>query len=195
MTTHSKGRNNETVRAVVIHHEAGDLTLKQVQSVFQNRNSSANYCIDKYGNIGQYVDEADRPWTTSGADPDDHAITIELANDQIGGQWHISKSTITKAVELTADICERYGIKKLYYDGKNGTLLRHCDYSATACPGPYFKSITNDFCLWVNQKMAQDADTETLYHVQTGAFKNKENADRLAEKMRSEGYDTVIKED
>lgn len=195
VSTHSKGRGGETPRAIVVHHMAGNLTLAQCQKTFQNRHSSATYAIDTKGNIGQFVDEADRPWTTSGADPDNHAITIELANDQIGGQWHITDATIKAAVGLCADICERYNIKRLYYNGKAGTLLRHCDYAPTACPGPYFKSITTDFCKWVNEKLAEDRDTEHLYHVQTGAFRNKENAERLAEKMRSEGYQTVIKED
>lgn len=196
VTTHSKGRGGETVRAIVVHHMAGNLSLMDCQRVFQGRNSSATYAIDSKGNIAQYVDEDDRPWTTSGANPDNHAITIELANDITSGNWHISDETIKAAVGLCSDICLRYNIERLYYDGKNGTLLRHCDYAATACPGPYFKSITEQFCEWVNEDLAvkRNASKTTLYHVQTGAFKNKENAEKLAEKMQSEGYETIIKE-
>lgn len=201
VTTHSNGRSGHKVEKVVVHHMAGNLSLEECQKVFQNRNSSATYAIDTKGNIAQYVDENDRPWTTSGADPDNYCITIELANDQIGGNWHISEATIRACVGLVADICERYGISKLFYNGKNGTLLRHCDYHATACPGPYFKSITNDFCTWVNQKMEQDKNHgteqtfDTLYKVQTGAFSSKANAEAMAEKLNKSGFATTIKEE
>lgn len=194
VTTHSNGRKGKTVNAIVIHHNAGNLTLKQIQNTFQNRKSSAHYDIDVNGNIGQYVDEKDRSWCTSGEDPDLRTITIELANDQVGGNWHISDATINKCAELCADICKRYGIKKLYYDGKKGTLLRHCDYSSTACPGPYFKSVTNEFCNYVNSMLNGDtAEKQEYYRVQMGAFKSKENAENYAEKLKKQGIDAIVK--
>lgn len=174
---------------------AGNLSLERCKTTFQNRKSSATYAIDSAGNIAQYVDEKDRPWTTSGADPDNHAITIELANDQTGGNWHISDATIDAAVNLCADICKRYNISKMYYDGKRGTLLRHCDYSATACPGPYFKSITNSFCEKVNKLITHETTgDDTRYVVQAGSFKNKANAENYQKTLEKQGIKTVIKE-
>lgn len=195
VTTHSKGRQGYKVMKIVVHHMAGDLTLEQCQKVFQNRKSSANYAIDSAGNIGQYVDENDRPWTTSGADPDNYCITIELANDDTK-TWHISDNAINRCAELCADICKRYGIKKLYYDGKKGTLLRHCDYSATACPGPYFKSKTDEFCNYVNMLINSQTTEKTnneYYKVQLGAFKNKDNAEAYAEKLNKNGVPAIVK--
>lgn len=174
---------------------AGNLSLTQCQNVFKNRKSSATYAIDSKGNIGQYVDEADRPWTTSGADPDNYCITIELANDITGGNWHISDATINKAAELCADICKRYNISKLYYDGKKGTLLRHCDYASTACPGPYFKSRTAEFCNYVNSLIEAKGENDKIYRVQLGAFKNKENATNYAEELKKKGINAIVKED
>lgn len=207
VATHSNGRAGHKVTKIVVHHMAGNLSLQQCKNVFNSRKSSATYAIDVNGNIGQYVDEKDRPWTTSGADPDNYCITIELANDNLK-TWHISDVTINACVKLCADICKRYGITKLYYDGKKGTLLRHCDYSATACPGNYFKSITNEFCNSVNALINENAQktsgngansSETasdgkLYRVQTGAFKSKENAQKYAEELNKKGIKTVIKE-
>lgn len=196
VSTHSSGRAGKKVTKIVVHHMAGNLSLKQCQSVFQNRKSSATYAIDSNGNIAQYVDEDDRPWTTSGADPDNYCITIELANDTIGGNWHISDNAINKCAELCADICKRYGITKLYYDGKKGTLLRHCDYAATACPAAYFKSITDEFCNYVNTLISgntSDLKEGEYYRVQLGAFKNKDNAEAYAETLKKQGIDTVIK--
>lgn len=196
------------IRALVIHHEAGILTGSAIQNVFKSRKSSANYSIDKNGEISLHVPEEYRAWTTGGRNPDDYSITIELSNDRIGGDWHISDATIEAAEKLAADICRRYGIKKLYYDGKNGTLLRHCDFQPTACPGPYFKGITDHFCNEVNKLIteaekpaetpenASDGGTDSgLYHVQTGAFKNKENAEKQAEKLKQQGIEAVVKHD
>lgn len=196
VATHSNGRKGKSVNAIVVHHNAGNLTLQQVQSTFKSRRSSAHYDIDVHGNIAQYVDENDRSWCTGGEDPDLRTITIELANDQIGGNWHISDDTINACAELCADICKRYGIKKLYYDGKNGTLLRHCDYQATACPGNYFKSRTNEFCEYVNELMAKDKEPKASakYKVQTGAFANKENAEAYAETLKKKGIEAIVKE-
>lgn len=193
VSTHSNGRKGKNVNAIVVHHNAGNLSLKEIQNLFQKRKSSAHYDIDVNGNIGQYVDEKDRSWCTSGEDPDLRTITIELANDKTGGNWHISDATITSCVNLCADICKRYGIKKLYYDGKKGTLLRHCDYHATACPGPYFISITNDFCDRVNQILDGELKDGEYYRVQMGAFKNKDNAEKYAENLNSKGIDAIVK--
>lgn len=190
--THSNGRGGYKPTAIVVHHMAGNLTLKQTQNVFNSRNSSAHYAIDVNGNIAQYVDEKDRSWCTSGSNPDNWTITIELANDQVGGEWHISDATMTACEDLCVDICKRYGIKTLYYNGKTGTLLRHCDYHATACPGPYFKNHTTQFCEDVNAKLR--GGNATYYRVQLGAFKNKANADAYAEKLKAQGIDAIVKE-
>lgn len=201
VATHSNGRAGYKVQKIVVHHMAGNLSLQQCKNVFNSRKSSATYAIDTNGNIGQYVDENDRPWTTSGADPDNYCITIELANDNTK-TWHISDTTMKVCEELCADICQRYGISKLYYDGKKGTLLRHCDYSATACPGPYFISKTSEFCEAVNAiissgnkaKSSENIPDDKLYRVQTGAFKSKENAQKYAEELKKKGISTIIKE-
>lgn len=198
VSTHSKGRAGKKVRCIVVHHEAGNLTASQLKSVFQNRKSSATYGIDVNGNITQYVDESDRPWTTGGSDPDNYSITIEMANSSTGGTWPVSDATIRACVKLCADICKRYGIPSLYYDGKKGTLLRHCDFQSTACPGPYFKGITTAFCKLVNDCLTADTGKEatekkTLYRVQTGAFTEKANADKQVEELKKAGFDSIIK--
>lgn len=194
--TYSKTRHGQKIRAIVVHHEAGILSDAQIANVFKNRNSSANYSIDKDGVICLHVPEEFRAWTTGGTTPDDYSITIELSNDKTGGNWHISDNTINSAAALCADICKRYGISKLYYDGKKGTLLRHCDYQATACPGNYFKSRTDEFCNYVNELMKEpETKKKAKYKVQTGAFSEKENAERYAAELNKKGIATVIKEE
>ena len=39
----------------------------------------------------------------------------------------------------------------------------------------------------------QPEDSDGLYRVQVGAYAKRDNAERVAEKLRAEGYDTIIK--
>lgn len=131
-----------TIDKITIHHMAGNLSVETCGNIFSGtRQTSSNYGIGSDGRVGLYVDEKDRAWTSGSRENDYHAITIEVANDQIGGDWHISDKALSKLIELCVDICKRNGIKKLNYTGdKTGNLTMHCWFQATACPGPYLKS-------------------------------------------------------
>ena len=196
--THSSGRAGQKVRAIVIHHQAGNLTGTQIANIFRSRRSSATYSIATDGTITQHVSESDRPWTTSGADPDNYAITIEVANNRFAPEWTVSDAALNATIELCADICRRYGITSLYYDGKHGTLLRHCDYHATACPGPYIKAQTGYICGAVNAKLAEANKTDTttdtgmIYRVQCGAFRSKDSAETLSKRLTAAGFTNAV---
>ena len=136
-------RNGSKIDRIVIHHMAGNMLVENCGNMFAQvkRQASSTYGVGTDGRIAQYVDEKWRPWTTSDYDCDRRAVTIEVANDQIGGQWHVSDKALNATIKLCADICERNGIKKLNYTGdKSGNLHMHCWYANTACPGPYLKS-------------------------------------------------------
>lgn len=154
---HWNGRAGNGVKRIVIHHTAGVISVEQLGSVFHNKQASSTYGIGSDARVGQYVPEEYRPWTTSGWEPDRNCVTIEVSNSAAGGNWPVSDAVMNKLVDLCADICRRNGISRLYYDGKNGTLLRHCDYHATACPGPYIKSKTQWICDQVNAKLRGSA--------------------------------------
>ena len=70
---------------------AGDLELEEVGKRFSDRDrrTSANYAIDSSGKVALYVEEANRAWTSSSKENDSQAVTIEVANDEVGGQWHV----------------------------------------------------------------------------------------------------------
>lgn len=136
-------RDGAKIDRIVIHHMAGNLSVETCGNLFLNKNRqvSATYGVGTDGRIAQYVDEKYRPWTTASYECDRRAVTIEVANDRIGGDWHVSDKALKATINLCVDVCRRNGIKKLNYTGnKNGNLHMHCWYSATACPGPYLKS-------------------------------------------------------
>ena len=55
---------NQPISKITIHHMAGTLSVGAVRRTFANasREASANYGIDSNGNVGLYVDEANRSW-------------------------------------------------------------------------------------------------------------------------------------
>lgn len=193
---HWNDRKGSGIKRIVIHHCASVLSVEQLGRIFRSKQASSTYGIGSDGRIGQYVPEEYRPWTTSGWEPDRNCVTIEVSNSSYGGNWPVSDKVMEKLVDLCSDICNRNGIPKLYYDGKNGTLLRHCDYAATACPGPYIKAKTQWICDQVNARLAgssaQPVATDTLYKVQVGAFSSKANADNHLKAVKAKGFSDAI---
>lgn len=143
---HNDGRVHSTYNAtgaidrITIHHMAGNLSVETCGNVFAptSRQASSNYGIGSDGRIGMYVEEKNRAWTSGSPANDYRAITIEVANDEIGGNWHVSDKALAACIDLCVDICKRNGIAKLNYTGDtNGNLTKHCWFQATSCPGPY----------------------------------------------------------
>lgn len=147
----------DTIRKVTIHHMAGDFTLENVGTVFarQDRRASANYGIDSAGRVALYVEEGNRAWSSSSQANDDQAVTIEVANDEIGGEWHVSDAAYAALLDLCEDICRRNGIRALRYTGDaGGTLTLHCMFSdGTECPGPYLKGRMGEIAETVNSRL------------------------------------------
>ena len=142
LSPHCNKPRCDKIRKITIHHAAGNITLQGFSSTFcGTREVSANYGIDSQGRVGMYVEECNRAWTSSSADNDHQAITIEVANDGGAPNWHVSDAALEAAINLCVDICKRNGIAKLNFTGdKNGNLTMHKYFAATGCPGPYLES-------------------------------------------------------
>ena len=137
-SNYTQGRRGYKVCKITVHHMAGKLTAKQCGNIFANpnRNASSNYGIGYDGDIGCYVDEENRAWTSSNRENDCQAITIEVANSSNGHPWPISDASWNSLVNLCVDICRRYGFRLTYDGTKNGSLTRHDMFANTNCPGP-----------------------------------------------------------
>lgn len=148
------------VQKITIHHMAGDLALEALGDSFarRDRKASANYAIDSQGRVGLYVEEANRAWTSSSPDNDHQAVTIEVANDEIGGSWHVSDAAYDALIDLCVDICRRNGIRELVYTGdEGGNLTIHKLFNPdTECPGPYLESRMPDIAAEVTRRLAQE---------------------------------------
>lgn len=179
---------------------AGNLSVESCGNVFQNKNreASSNYGIGTDGRVGLYVEEENRAWTSSNKTNDNQAVTIEVANDGKGPEWHVSDKALEKTIELCADICRRNGIEKLNFTGdKSGNLTMHKMFTATTCPGPYLESKFPYIASEVNKRLAksEESNTAKLYRVQVGAYSKKTNAEAMLKRLKEAGFEGFIKEE
>ena len=148
------------IKKITIHHMAEELTLERLGTVFGNRDrqSSSNYAVDTDGRVALYVEERDRAWTSSSRENDHQAVTIEVANDEIGGDWHVSDAAYEALIELCVDICRRNGIQKLVYTGDaEGNLTIHQFFNEnTECPGPYLKGKMPEIAREVTRRLEEE---------------------------------------
>lgn len=171
LSPHYYSRDGHRITDITIHHMAGNLSVETCGRVFHNRKASSNYGIDSTGKIAMYVPEALGSWANANKASNQRSITIELANDRVGGDWHVSDIAIARCIDLCVDICKRNGIKRLNFTGdKTGNLTMHCYFYATGCPGPYLKTKFQYIAEQVNRRLAQDPAPATDKLVVDGLF-------------------------
>lgn len=154
LSPHYDSRDGKKITDITIHHMAGNLTVYQCGEVFQTREASSNYGVDGEGRVGLYVDEKYASWANGNFASNQRSITIEVANDTIGGNWHVSDKALAKTIELCADICRRNGINKLVFTGDtSGNLTAHRMFMATTCCGEYLYSKLPYIASEVNKRL------------------------------------------
>lgn len=146
ISPNTSGIRTAPISKVTVHHMAGDLTVEQCGSIFKSasRQASSNYGVGSDGRIGCYLEEEYHPWTSSSYWNDDRAITLEVADYNLG-DWSPSKAAYQSTVLLCADICSRYGITPEYTGDQYGTFTEHRMYAATSCPGDWWHAKMPDF--------------------------------------------------
>ena len=158
------GRSGQKICKFTPHHMAGILSGKQCAvNIFQKpgREASANYCIGNDGDIICNVYEEDRAYTSASRSNDRQAITVEVSDCEVGGQWKISDAAWNALVNLAEDVCRRYGFR-LNYDGtKNGSLTTHDMFTNTNCPGPYLKGRLQELADTVNTRLDGNSESNS----------------------------------
>ena len=150
----TSGIRTADISKVTVHHMAGDLTVEQCGSIFASasRQASSNYGVGSDGRIGCYLEEEYHPWTSSSYWNDDRAVTLEVADYNLG-DWSPSKAAYQSTVLLCADICTRYGIEPSYTGYTDGTFTEHRMYAATSCPGDWWHAKMPEFIKDVKEAM------------------------------------------
>ena len=130
---YTPGRGGNRIQYVVIHHNAGVLSIADCWNTWQTRQASAHYQVQTDGRIGQLVHDSDSAWHAGNFAANQRSIGIEHANS--GGAsagWPISEATRENGAHLVAAICRYYGLGRPQW-GVN--VFPHQHFSSTACPG------------------------------------------------------------
>jgi len=152
------------LKFVVIHHMTiigiGDGSANDAcYRVWLKRKASAHYCVDgEY--ILQTVWDKDFAWATGSNYGNLYGISIENANKTASPLWEIDIDTWMTSAKLSAYIhkAKNLGRPTSVGFGLSGTLRTHQSFYATACPGPFFKSIWTMFVI----------ETQRIYDEITG---------------------------
>lgn len=155
--------------------------------------ASANYYIAG-GKICSGVSEDRRAWTSSNADNDQQAITIEVANSAGAPDYPVSAENYRTLIALCADVCRRYGITPHYDGTPNGSITAHRMFAKKSCPGEYLMRLIKSG-QFENDIISAMGTPQTLYRVQVGAYSNWSNAYRQIELMLSIGEKPIIVRD
>jgi hypothetical protein len=138
-------RNGQPINGVVIHHVAGTNGLNYVANA-NTRNSHPTYHIARSGAVTGIVHPDRRPYSTGGQ-PDPNAVTFEIDNSSVGGDWPVSAESVEALIDVIV-----YHASQSPRAGKGFALndkarvqseffiAWHKQYSATACPGPFLVS-------------------------------------------------------
>lgn len=204
------GKRTHKIDRITPHCVVGQLSAEAIGGCFTStaRQASCNYGIGSDGRVCLVVDEENRSWCSSSGANDQRAVTIECASDK-SEPYAMNSAVYNKLVDLCIDICKRNGIKKLLwfadknkslsYEPANGevVLTVHRWFANKSCPGDWLYNRLGDLASKVNAGLGnaapqQPSTSGVLYRVQTGAFKNKSNAQALEAKVKAAGFDTYI---
>jgi hypothetical protein len=138
-------RNGQPINGVVIHHVAGTNGLRYVANV-NDRNSHPTYHIANSGAVTGIVNPSRRPFSTGGS-PDPNAVTFEIDNSSVGGDWPVSAAALESLIDVIVFHASQSpragkGFAKNEPKVKQAEffIAWHSQYKATACPGPFIMS-------------------------------------------------------
>ena len=135
LTKHyTKGRGGHNVEFVVVHYNAGNLTINGCYSVWQAREASAHYQVEDDGDIGQLVWDGNTAWHAGDWVANCKSIGIEHANLKDGT---ITEAALDNGAHLVAAVCKYYGLGRPTW---LNVVFPHKYFSATSCPGQIYGS-------------------------------------------------------
>jgi len=130
MTKHYTPGRTAKISKIVLHHNAGNLTVQGCWDVWQTRQASAHYQVQRDGLIGQLVKTTDTAWHATTANPS--SIGIEHANATMAPGWTISDATLEAGAHLVAALCKHHGLGRPAW---KVNVFPHSAFNSTACPG------------------------------------------------------------
>ena len=209
LSPNHSGQRTHSIDRITPHCVVGQLSCESICGCFTSpeREASCNYGIGTDGRISLCVEEKNRSWCSSSNANDQRAVTIECSSDKTA-PYAMTDAVYAALIDLCTDICKRNGKSKLLWFGdKNKTLAYepkademiitvHRWFANKSCPGDWLYNRLGDLAAKVTSRLGgaapQPTPSGTLYRVQTGAYKNKANADSQLTKVKAAGFDTYM---
>lgn len=165
----NSGNRWYSITRITPHCWVGQVSVENGLDYFAttSRQVSSNYIIGADGRVGGCVREEWRAWTSSSRDNDNRAVTIECASDA-SSPYAFRPAVYDKLIKLCADICQRYGKKKLIWISDKNTALDydpdddemlltvHRWFADTDCPGSWLMSRMGDLAEQVTSILSGD---------------------------------------
>lgn len=130
---YSEGREGRSIEKIVLHHNAGVLSVQDCWNVWQSRQASAHYQVDVNGRVGQLVHDYDTAWHSGDWETNLRSIGIEHSNSGGAAEgWPVSGATVESGAHLVAALCLAYELGRPAW-GVN--VFPHQSFQSTACPG------------------------------------------------------------
>ncbi len=207
LSPNHSGQRTHSIDRITPHCVVGQLSCESICGCFTSpeREASCNYGIGTDGRISLCVEEKNRSWCSSSSANDQRAVTIECSSDKTA-PYAMTDAVYAALIDLCTDICKRNGKSKLLWFGdKNKTLAYepkademiitvHRWFANKSCPGDWLYNRLGDLAAKVTSRLGGGSQqpSGTLYRVQTGAYKQKANADAQLAKVKAAGFDTYM---
>ena len=207
LSPNHSGQRTHSIDRITPHCVVGQLSCESICGCFTSpeREASCNYGIGTDGRISLCVEEKNRSWCSSSDANDQRAVTIECSSDKTA-PYAMTDAVYAALIDLCTDICKRNGKSKLLWFGdKNKTLAYepkademiitvHRWFANKSCPGDWLYNRLGDLAAKVTSRLGGGSQqpSGTLYRVQTGAYKQKANADAQLAKVKAAGFDTYM---
>lgn len=207
LSPNHSGQRTHSIDRITPHCVVGQLSCESICGCFTSpeRQASCNYGIGTDGRISLCVEEKNRAWTSSSNANDQRAVTIECSSDKTA-PYAMTDAVYAALIDLCTDICKRNGKSKLLWFGdKDKTLAYepkademiitvHRWFANKSCPGDWLYNRLGDLAAKVTSRLGGGSQqpSGTLYRVQTGAYKQKANADAQLAKVKAAGFDTYM---
>lgn len=207
LSPNHSGQRTHSIDRITPHCVVGQLSCESICGCFTSpeREASCNYGIGTDGRISLCVEEKNRSWCSSSNANDQRAVTIECSSDKTA-PYAMTDAVYAALIDLCTDICKRNGKSKLLWFGdKNKTLAYepkademiitvHRWFANKSCPSDWLYNRLGDLAAKVTSRLGGGSQqpSGTLYRVQTGAYKQKANADAQLAKVKAAGFDTYM---
>lgn len=186
-SNYSGGRFGRPIQYMICHIVQG--SYGSCINWFQNpqANVSSTYVVSREGHTTQMVSERNTPWTNGNSEANMRSVTIE--HEGWESQGGPSEPQLHASSKIFAGTAIRHNIPLDFQHFFGHTHVRG---ASRPCPGPWPWQRQLDLIKQYVRGSANPSPPGKLYRVQTGAMRQKGNADRLAAELKSKGFEAIV---